>query len=306
VHEEISEKTLRRCILLRARYSPSILPTTAAHGACFRRAALKQRRPLAMFDLPYISTAQSLLKAWASHRLARIALISAGILVAAAAAVLTAGQQGTIPLEPSKVVGVGLTIIAFALVVGVLAYQGLEEQTARRKEVETAEQRVRENPQEPQLAWDLARNTLEHYLDRNLRQIRSIYWLTLAVMGAGFAVIVYGLMRAFQAPDKDMVAIVSSASGVLISFIGGSFLLIYRSILAQSAGYVTVLERINAVGMAVQVIASIPESNVELRSQTTAGLAKQLLQLYGSRAATERASAGEKTAVRHRRKPSRA
>ncbi len=92
----------------------------------------------------------------------------------------------------------------------------------------------------------------------------------------------YGLFQVSQTPDKLPVSIVASASGVLVSFIGGSFLLIYRSILAQSKDYVTVLERINAVGMAVQVIATIPEANAELKSQTKAELAKQLLSLYAS------------------------
>jgi hypothetical protein len=92
----------------------------------------------------------------------------------------------------------------------------------------------------------------------------------------------YGLFQVSQNPEKLPVSIVASASGVIISFIGGSFLLIYRSILAQSKEYVTVLERINAVGMAVQVIASIPEANTELKSQTKAELAKQLLSLYAT------------------------
>ena len=92
----------------------------------------------------------------------------------------------------------------------------------------------------------------------------------------------YGLFQASQNPEKLPVSIVASASGVLISFIGGSFLLIYRSILAQSKEYVTVLERINAVGMAVQVISSIPEASSELKHKTTAELAKQLLGLYAN------------------------
>lgn len=66
----------------------------------------------------------------------------------------------------------------------------------------------------------------------------------------------------------------------MLGILGSSFLLIYRSILAQSKEYVTVLERINAVGMAVQVITTIPEDSVELKSQTKAELAKQLLTLY--------------------------
>lgn len=98
----------------------------------------------------------------------------------------------------------------------------------------------------------------------------------------------YGIYQAFQAPDKLGVSIVASASGVLVSFIGGSFLLIYRSILEQSKDYVTVLERINAVGMAVQVIASIPDSGQDLKNKTTADLAKQLLGLYAASAQSDK------------------
>lgn len=154
--------------------------------------------------------------------------------------------------------------------------------SAREKKIEIVEEKLREHPEKPQLAWDLARIKLENYLDRNLSQVRSIYWLTLLVMLCGFGFVLFGLSQAAQQPEKLPVSIVASASGVLISFIGGSFLLIYRSILAQSKEYVTVLERINAVGMAVQVIASIPDANGELKHSTTAELAKQLLNLYAA------------------------
>jgi hypothetical protein len=102
-------------------------------------------------------------------------------------------------------------------------------------------------------------------------------------MVCGFGFILYGLYYAFQSSEKLPVSIVASASGVLISFIGGSLLVIYRSVLAQSKDYVVILERINAVGMAVQVIASIPESETELKNQTTAELARQLLSLYAAK-----------------------
>jgi hypothetical protein len=101
-------------------------------------------------------------------------------------------------------------------------------------------------------------------------------------MACGFAFILFGLYRAFDDPAKLNVAMVSSASGVIISFIGGSFLLVYRSILASAKDYVTVLERINAVGMAVQVIGNIPDASTELKQGAMADLAKQLLSLYGT------------------------
>jgi hypothetical protein len=43
---------------------------------------------------------------------------------------------------------------------------------------------------------------------------------------------------------------------------------------------VSVLERINAVGMAVQVLGSISDESKELRNQSTAILARQLIGLY--------------------------
>jgi hypothetical protein len=154
------------------------------------------------------------------------------------------------------------------------------EQRGRDDKLKALEDRLRENPEEPKLAWDIARVELENHLKQNLRHVRSIYWLTVVVMSCGFAFVIYGLVQLSQNPETLQVSIVASASGVLISFIGGSFLVIYRAILAQSKEYVTVLERINAVGMAVQIIASIPEDSVEMKSHSKAELAKQLLSLY--------------------------
>ena len=103
----------------------------------------------------------------------------------------------------------------------------------------------------------LAQTKLESYLNRNLEQARSIFWLTLVVMLAGFGLILFGILRAFDDPSKLPVAVIASASGVLISFIGGSFLIIYRATLAESKDFVAVLERINAVGMSVQIVENI-------------------------------------------------
>src|SRR5512147_339082 len=70
-------------------------------------------------------------------------------------------------------------------------------------------------------------SALENYLDRNLSQMRSIYWLTLLAMVGGFGFVIFGLYQASQYPEKLPVSIIASASGILVSFIGGTFLLIY-------------------------------------------------------------------------------
>lgn len=211
-----------------------------------------------------------------------MALVTGILFVVIAIFIALLAESGYVYRELGKTIAGVIGAIAGLIAVGVSAYQSLIDQQAREQKIETVEERLREHPEKPQLAWDLARAKLENYLDRNLSQVRSIYWLTLIVMLCGFGFVLFGLFQAAQNPEKLPVSIVASASGVLISFIGGSFLLIYRSILAQSKEYVTVLERINAVGMAVQVIASIPDSNAELKHNTTAELAKQLLSLYAS------------------------
>lgn len=237
-----------------------------------------------MFLDPYISITESLVKAWLTRKKQlRFALVGALALVLLAIGGQGMSSAGLLQESVADALSAGLGVAAAAIALAVVAYQSLLERQARQDKIEIVEERAREHPEKPQLAWDLARTKLESYLDRNLAQVRSIYWLTLLVMVCGFGFIVYGLYQAFQSPDRLPVSIVASASGVIVSFIGGSLLLIYRSILSQSKDYVTVLERINAVGMAVQVIASISDAEQDLRNATTAELAKQLLNLYAAR-----------------------
>lgn len=146
--------------------------------------------------------------------------------------------------------------------------------------ISSAEREARENPAQPRLAWDLARVTLEEFLDRNQRQLNAIYLLTITLMAVGFTIVSAGIYVAYVTPNKEFVSIVASSSGVLISFFSGSFLLVYRSVLTQTGGYVSVLERINAVGMAIDVIGNISSDKHELRDNATAQLASQLLMLY--------------------------
>jgi len=51
--------------------------------------------------------------------------------------------------------------------------------------------------------------------------------------------------------------------------------------MAQAKEYVTVLERINAVGMSIQILQSIEGAEPLLRNTARAELAKDLLRMYG-------------------------
>jgi hypothetical protein len=226
-----------------------------------------------------------IIKSWQSrNRVLRLAIIFVGLATVAVAGLQLLNQTGFLNHSFSDGISKIIAGLAGLVTLVVVGYQRVVEEQVRTDRVEHAEEEFRRNPEKPQLAWDLARTKLESYLDRNLSQVRSIYWLTLLVMAFGFGVVVYGLLEAFGDPRKLNVSIVASASGVFVSFIGGSFLVVYRSILAQSKDYVSVLERINAVGMAVQVIANIPERSAKRKDQAMVTIANDLLGMYASHA----------------------
>lgn len=181
-----------------------------------------------------------------------------------------------------RIVAAVLGVVGGVLILGIGAYQHVSDETEREKVIQTAEAHVRQHPDEPQAAWELGRIKLESYLNRNLAQVKLIFYLTLFVMLAGFIIIGYGVVRVYQSPENFKPSIVVTISGVIVEFIAATFLYIYRSTIEQAKEYVNILERINAVGMSVQILESIEASDTGLRDKTRADIAKGLLSLYGS------------------------
>jgi hypothetical protein len=175
--------------------------------------------------------------------------------------------------------GVG-SIVALVII---SRQKGKEEEQQERK-IEEVERRVKEHPKETQAAWELARVTLEKYLNRNLSQVRSIFWLTALVMTTGFTLIIVGAYEAFQDSQRFNASILTTVSGVVVTFIGGTFLVIYKSTMAQAKDYVMMLERINAVGMSVQVLEALNDGGLDIKYETTADIARQLLMMYSMEA----------------------
>ncbi|MBO1386586.1 hypothetical protein BVJ60_17690 [Vibrio cholerae] len=173
-----------------------------------------------------------------------------------------------------------LAAISAAIVSVIYAFQRSIEIVADDAKVVEAERRVIESPNQPKAAWDLARLKLESYLNRNLNQVRSIFWLTSLVMIVGFLLIGFGVVKAFENPELLTPALLSAVSGLLVNFIGATFLVLYKSTMSQAKEYVAILERINAVGMSVQVLEKIEDSNKTLKDQTISDLSKQLLTMY--------------------------
>ena len=96
-------------------------------------------------------------------------------------------------------------------------------------------------------------------------------------MLAGFTLIGFGVYTVIDTPDKIIAAVIASISGVLVNFIGATFLVLYKSTMSQAKDYVSVLERINAVGMSVQILETLEDDDEKVKQKTTADITRQLL-----------------------------
>lgn len=222
-----------------------------------------------------------LLQAWKDgNPFIRLMMVISGILLVAGGCVAALAAAEVLDRVKTEPVGATLAAVGGVLFLTIAAYQAAVEESARERKIEQVEQRVEQNPEETQAAWELARVKLESYMNRNLNQVRAIFWLTVLVMLVGFGLIGFGVARVYESPENFKASIVVAVSGVLVNFIGGSFLIIYRSVMSQASEYVTVLERINAVGMSLQILDSLKDSNPDLQQKTTADVVLQMLRMY--------------------------
>jgi hypothetical protein len=140
-----------------------------------------------------------------------------------------------------------------------------------------ASERARNNPEESHYAWEIARIKLEAYFDRNLIQVNLVFWVAVAVVTVGFAFVLAGIVLCFRDPSHIGTPLVAAISGVITQFIGATFMVIYRSTMKQANDFMAVLERINIVNMAAQVLNGIPDASAELKNEVRARMVGLLL-----------------------------
>jgi hypothetical protein len=176
-----------------------------------------------------------------------------------------------------------ITPVLYALAVSVgllLIFFWADWQTRRlrehaQREFNDAKKKAQDNPKEARYAWDVARVTLEQYFGRNLIQVNLVFWVAVLVMMVGFGFIIAGVLLSFHQASVTPPSWVAAISGLITQFIGATFMVIYRSTMVQAGEFVIVLDRINRVGMAVQVLDAIDEG--ELKNKTRATIATSLM-----------------------------
>jgi hypothetical protein len=170
----------------------------------------------------------------------------------------------------------GLLIPLFMILGELLSSKA--HQASEQQKIDNAQERKDKEPEKAGPAWDLARLVLERYFDRNLSQVRMIFFVAVSVMIAGFGVVLWAVTLALSHPNSVTPSYVAALSGILTEFIGLTFMIIYRSTMTQASEYMEILERINTVGMATQILDAIPSEKDDLKNSTRAEVVAILLQ----------------------------
>ena len=246
------------------------------------------------------------LAAWQEgNRSVRIAVVIS--LISIVLGIIINGVDRLIPQSNNQQYSVYYTIGMLLILIGavfallVYLFQYAKDAVQKENKLVEVEKRVQENPKESQAAWELARIKLESYLDRNLSQVNAIFWLSAIVMIVGFVLIGFGVYFAYFNSINFKVSILTTSSGILVNFIGGTFLILYKATMAQAKDYVTILERINAVGMSVHILDTLKDEDISesnLKQETTASIALNLLLLYSGDVYLSRIKTDEKTRVK--------
>src|SRR5689334_13051337 len=113
-----------------------------------------------------------------ARRIIKIAATLAGIGFAIFLIGSTVFPSDSIQARIINNLTIGVTVIVGTLLLISAAYGETIKEEEIKNKIEEKEKRVRENPQVPQAAWDLARTKLESYLDKNIAQVRSVFALS--------------------------------------------------------------------------------------------------------------------------------
>jgi hypothetical protein len=178
-------------------------------------------------------------------------------------------------LIPNWMAAVFLSIVAWTTWHSLT--QAAAQERLKQGKIAELENKAEREPEKVRFAWDLARVKLESYFDRNLAQVKAIFAVAIMVMAAGFAFIMWGLNAAITNPDRVKVALIASVSGVITQFIGLTFMVIYRSTMLQATQFMSVLDRINNVGMAVQILDAMKDEAGDLKDNTRVDIIRLLL-----------------------------
>jgi hypothetical protein len=188
--------------------------------------------------------------------------------------------------EPARY-AVWITGIIFMAVLLLILYDAGSKRI--RYEHERQKKESLRNARDINKAWINAQSMLQAYHQRNLRQNTWTFFLSVFVMCLGFWLIFTGIHKAIALNESNMgakdksdgtslISIISTASGVIVSLIGGSFLALYNSTLKQAISYTNSLQKTSTVGTSLAILESIKQDQKDAGMATDPGTATKIIE----------------------------
>lgn len=158
-------------------------------------------------------------------------------------------------------------LIFFTLII----FQPFDDKKEQQEEIKKEE---KEQPDKIKPTWEYGKVELMEQLEVTKKQIRITFWCSLIA-------IIFGLVLIFkiiitQNLDKD-ISILGIIGGVIVEFIGATFLFMYKSLISQLNENLKILERLNFVGIGIKILDTLESENKEEVNSAKMKLAQQII-----------------------------
>lgn len=131
--------------------------------------------------------------------------------------------------------------------------------------------------------WNEHFNRQQQYILVNLRQNQGVFLLAISMIVFGLALICFGLVQDFlfsRPGDTDTIWNGSWAAiiaGLISQFFAGTILVVFKSVFQQTTDYYKSVERMASIGIAMNMLDTLPTGDSELKSRILANIARVVL-----------------------------
>lgn len=162
-------------------------------------------------------------------------------------------------------------VFLFSAIINLLFFSSNNKSSEQQEELKKEE---KEQPDKIKPTWEYGKIELMEQLEVTKKHIRVTFWCSIfAIIGGLFLIFKITII---QDLDRD-ISILGAIGGVIAEFIGGTLLLMYKSLISQLNENLKILERLNFVGIGIKILDTIESDDKEEINSAKMKLAQQII-----------------------------
>ena len=162
--------------------------------------------------------------------------------------------------------------IGFTVIFILTVFQPFDDK--REQQEEKIKREEKEQPDKIKPTWEYGKVELMEQLEVTKKHIRITFWCSIFAIIGGLFLIFKIIVT--QDLDRD-ISILGAIGGVIAEFIGGTLLLMYKSLISQLNENLKILERLNFVGIGIKILDTIESDDKEEVNSAKMKLAQQII-----------------------------